>query len=58
MVLEEVGKFVVEKDSVLQFRGDIEFNNALSFGGDVSDGCVGCVVEESISRSGWFGIVI
>lgn len=58
MVLEEVGKLVVEKDSMLQIRGDIEFDNTLSFSGDVSDGCVGGVVEESISRCGWFGIIV
>ena len=58
MILEEVGELVVEKDGMLQFCRNIEFDDALSFGGDIGDGCVGCVVEKSVSRGCWFGIVI
>ena len=58
MILEEVGKLVVEKDSMLQFCGDVKFNNTLSFCGDISDRCVGCVVKKSVSRGCWFGITI
>jgi hypothetical protein len=58
MVLKEVGELVVEKDSVLQFCGDVEFDDTLLFGRDVSDRCIGGVVEESVSGGGWFGIAI
>jgi hypothetical protein len=58
MVLKEIGELVVEKDGAVQFCGNIKLDNTLSSSGDVSDRCVGGIVEESVSGRRWFGIAV
>jgi len=49
VVLVKIGELVVEEDRVFELDGDVEFDDALAFIRDISDGGIVRVVNESIA---------